>query len=117
MLDLRQLMHDKPCCEHLSTRIVLINYCLSDRNAISKSQTPHLVGLMAEGVVETLQTSDVEMVDANIEVDAAPYLGKIILDAQGMIQCIRTEHLLSEANLLSVTAKLTPNPQPLTTNH
>jgi chemotaxis-related protein WspB len=93
VLDLCQLMRDKPCCEHLSTRIVLINHWGTGRNETSKSETPHLMGLMAERVVETLQTSDAEMVDPNIEVDAAPYLGKIILDAQSMIQCIRTEYL------------------------
>ncbi|MUG92705.1 chemotaxis protein CheW [Scytonema sp. UIC 10036] len=98
VLDLCQLMHDRPCCEHFSTRIVLINHCGCDRNETSKSEMPHLVGLIAERVVETLQTSETEMVDPNIEVDAAPYLGKIILNAQRMIQCIRPEYLTVTGN-------------------
>ncbi|GAA6621205.1 chemotaxis protein CheW [Scytonema sp. NUACC26] len=68
VLDLCQLMHDRPCCENFSTRIVLIKHCLSDRNETSKSEMPHLVGLMVERVVETLHISETEMVDLNIEV-------------------------------------------------
>lgn len=84
VIDLCQLMQGKPCSDNLSTRIILVNYC------------GHILGLMAEQVVETLHKSESEFVDSHIQIDAAPYLGKMILDDKGMIQCIRIEYLLSE---------------------
>ncbi|WP_066426278.1 chemotaxis protein CheW [Anabaena sp. 4-3] len=101
VLDLCQLMRGKPCCEHLSSRIILVNYSGRDVNSsvLSKTATsaPSVIGLIAERVVETLHKSSLEFVDPNVEIDAAPYLGKIILGEQGMIQCLRIENLLSEA--------------------
>jgi chemotaxis-related protein WspB len=101
-LDLSQLMHGKPCCEHLSSRMILVNYWGRDVAKLSvSSQTttlaPSVIGLMAERVVETLDKSDIELVDTNIQIGAAPYLGKMILDEQGMIQCLQIEYLVSEA--------------------
>jgi chemotaxis-related protein WspB len=87
VIDLCKLLRGNPCRAHLSTRIVLVNYLDSDR-------TPHLLALMAERVTETLNKSDTEFVDLEIAVDAAPYMGKIITDEQGMIQCVRVEYLL-----------------------
>ncbi|MBD2448284.1 purine-binding chemotaxis protein CheW [Nostoc sp. FACHB-152] len=91
VLDLCQLMSGKPCSQHLSSRIILVNYWGGD---VAKSS---VVGLMAERVVETLHKSNTELVDTNVQIGAAPYLGKMILDEQGMIQCLRIEYLLSES--------------------
>ncbi|BAZ50007.1 CheW protein [Nostoc sp. NIES-4103] len=95
VIDLCQLMQGKPCGDNLSTRIILVNYC-------GHNHTKHILGLMAEQVVETLHKSESEFVDSNIEIDAAPYLGKMILDNQGMIQCIRIEYLLSQAEQVNL---------------
>lgn len=103
VIDLCQLIRGKRCSEDFSTRIVLVNYWGSGHTTTSKSETPHLIGLIAERVVETLQISETKIVDANIEIDAASYLGKIILDDQGMIQCIRTDYLLSEAEYVHLS--------------
>ncbi|BAY36909.1 CheW protein [Nostoc sp. NIES-2111] len=89
VLDLCQLMHGKHCSQNLSSRIILVNYG-------GDVATSSVVGLMAERVVETLHKSDLKLVDANVQIGAAPYLGKMILDEQGMIQCLQIEHLLSE---------------------
>lgn len=89
VIDLCQLMRGKPCSENLSTRIILVNY-------YGRNHTQNILGLMAEQVVETLHKSESEFVDSNIQIDTAPYLGKMILDDKGMIQCIRIEYLLSE---------------------
>jgi chemotaxis-related protein WspB len=91
VLDLCQLMRGKPCTQHLSSRIILVNYW--GENTVKSP----VVGLMAERVVETLHKSDAQLVDTNVQIGAAPYLGKMILDEQGMIQCLRIECLLSEA--------------------
>jgi chemotaxis-related protein WspB len=97
VIDLCHLMRGKPCSDNLSTRIVLVNY------------GGHILGLMAEQVVETLHKSESEFVDSHIQIDAAPYLGKMILDDKGMIQCIRIEYLLSEVEQVHLL------PQSLTT--
>ena len=111
VIDLCQLIQGRPCHTHLSTRIILVNYGanpLNDEKAVrnfnGREQNHHellpyrpfILGLMAERVVETLNVSDADLVDARLRVEAAPYLGKMILDEQGMIQCIRIEDLLTE---------------------
>jgi chemotaxis-related protein WspB len=101
VLDLSQLMQGKPCCEHLSSRIILVNYWGGDTaksSVLSTTTTPatFVIGLIAERVVETFHKSDLQLIDANVQIGASPYLGKIILDEQGMIQCLQIEHLLSE---------------------
>ncbi|MBD2339691.1 purine-binding chemotaxis protein CheW [Calothrix sp. FACHB-156] len=95
VLDLCLLIQGKPCCEHLSSRIILVNYWRG--NVAKSSSKSAFVGLMAERVVETLQQSEIQLVDTNIQINSTPYLGKMILDEQGMIQCLQIEHLLSEA--------------------
>jgi chemotaxis-related protein WspB len=90
VLDLCQLMRGKPCSQHLSSRIILVNYGGGDTTKSS------VVGLMAERVVETLHKLELQLVDTNVQIGAAPYLGKMILDEEGMIQCLQIEYLLSE---------------------
>jgi chemotaxis signal transduction protein len=60
------------------------------------TQEPLILGLMAEQVVETLNRSEADLIDTKIRVESAPYLGKVLLDEQGMIQCIQIEDLLTE---------------------
>ena len=52
---------------------------------------------MAERVTETFKKPKTEFVDPGIRVDTAPYLGEIITDEKGMIQFVRVEYLLPEA--------------------
>ncbi|WP_253274528.1 chemotaxis protein CheW [Nostoc sp. PCC 7107] len=94
VLDLCQLIRSKPCSNNLSTRIILVNYCRGNH-------TQNVLGLMAEQVVETLHKSESELVDSHIHIDAAPYLGKILLDKQGIIHCIQIENLLSETEQIN----------------
>ncbi|MBW4559599.1 MAG: chemotaxis protein CheW [Mojavia pulchra JT2-VF2] len=97
VIDLCQLMHGKSSRDYLSTRIILINYWGNKRDTASEQQASYILGLMAERVVETLHKADVDLVDVNVQMSAVPYLGKMIVDNQGMIQCLRTEYLLSES--------------------
>lgn len=98
VIDMCYMIQKKRCQDYLSTRIVLVNYWGNNGVGASEPQAPYLLGLMAERVVEMLQASDAELVDVNMQVGAAPYLGKMILNDRSMIQCIRIEHLLSEAS-------------------
>lgn len=95
VIDLCQLLHNQPCCENWSSRILLVKYWGSNHEY-------NILGLIAEQVVETLHKSEKDFVDSHIQINAAPYLGKMILDEQGMIQCICLEHLLSKAEELSL---------------
>ncbi|MBM0745596.1 chemotaxis protein CheW (plasmid) [Phormidium sp. CLA17] len=117
ILDLCQLIQGRPCHTHLSTRIILVNYFHTltpekataetaatnlllesqNRAEVTSKQPVSILGLMAEQVVETLNKPEAEFVDAGVSVKTAPYLGKMIMDAQGMIQCVRIEYLLPEA--------------------
>ncbi|MBC5796774.1 MAG: chemotaxis protein CheW [Sphaerospermopsis sp.] len=103
VIDLCQLMSNQSCKEHLSTRIILINHW--DRDATEDS-APHIMGLMAQRVIETLQKSDVDFVDVDLQIDKPPYLGKMIVDEQGLIQCLHVEYLLSEVQQAYLVAEI-----------
>ena len=90
VIDLCHLIQGKPSRSHLSTRIIMVSYR-------SQENIDYCLGLMAERVTETLNRSNAEVAEAGIQVGDAPYLGEMILNDQGMIQCIHLEHLLSDA--------------------
>jgi chemotaxis-related protein WspB len=99
VIDLCQLMADQPYRPLLSTRIIVVNY-------LSGEDTSALLGLIAERITETLDIQETDLVDPGIKVDTAPYLGEIITDRQGMIQCIQVESLLSESQRKYLLAEL-----------
>jgi chemotaxis-related protein WspB len=99
-LDLCQLTLGREANEHLSTRIIIVN----------QSDTPereHLVGLIAERVTETLRRERKDFVESGVQLSAAPFLGPLLRDEQGVIQLISTQKLLQE-NLRG----LLPTPSP-----
>lgn len=71
----------------LSTRIILIQY--KDGRDDSR-----VLGLLAEQVTETIKVDETLLSSPGIRVGEAPYLGKVMTDPKGMIQCIQTEELL-----------------------
>ncbi|MBD2774162.1 chemotaxis protein CheW [Iningainema sp. BLCCT55] len=106
VIDLCHLIGGHPCSSHLSTRIILVNYqgetALSlqetlPENYLAPTSHTKILGLMAERITGTLRKQETELFDSGIQVDAAPYLGEMIADGQGMIQCIHVEHLLPDS--------------------
>ena len=89
-IDLCQLIAGKPYHPYLSTRIIVVNYS-------GDEQATYLLGLIAERVTDTLDIKESDVVDSGIQVDAAPYLGAIVTDERGMIQCIQVESLITES--------------------
>ena len=87
VIDLCRLALDHDCKDCLSTRIVVTL-------VPTANGSPRLVGLRAERVTETRKISEDEMVSPGIHLGEAPYLGDVIKDTSGMIQCIQLEHLL-----------------------
>jgi len=93
-LDLCKLTLDRPATEHLSTRIIIVNY----------SDTPgqdQLVGLIAERATETIRRDRKDFVDAGMRLSTAPFLGPVLTDAKGMVQLIAVQTLLHD-NLRSL---------------
>jgi chemotaxis-related protein WspB len=88
-IDLNELSFGQPAQERLSTRIILVHY--TDANGRN-----HPLGLIAEFVTQTLRKEPKDFVDTGITVAQAPYLGPVLMDAQGPIQWLHTQHLVSE---------------------
>lgn len=98
VIDLCHLIQNKPSCPYLSTRIIMVSYW-------SKNKTKRCLGLMAERVTETLNKPDTSVIDIGEQIDPDhPYLGGMIMDEKGMIQHIRLEYLLSDAQHQDVLA-------------
>ena len=91
VIDLRKLIQGEPCQIRLSTRIIIVNF----KNAHDNKD--QIRAFMVERLTENIRKQEVELADPGIKVDSASYLGKIIKDEQGMIQCICIEHLWSDS--------------------
>ncbi len=89
VLDLSQLLGNKPSQAMLSSRIILVN--------LGANQS-RLLGLLVERVTETLTTDQVDQVERKEDsfLSQRPYLGDVLLKQQDMIQCLRVDQLLSE---------------------
>jgi len=88
-LDLCQLTSTQPAAERLSTRIIVINF--------PDGRGGHrLLGLIAERATEMLRRNPRDFVDPGFKSREAPYLGPVLLDPKGAIQCLHEQHLLSE---------------------
>jgi len=88
-VDLSELTLGTPAAERLSTRIVIVRYP-------DVSGQERLVGLIAERATETLRTDARNFVDPGVKIGAAPYLGPVLMDANGPIQWLYENRLLSE---------------------
>jgi chemotaxis-related protein WspB len=99
-LDLCELTLGRPANEHLSTRIIIVN----QSDTAGQEQ---LVGLIAERATETLRRERKDFVEAGVRLSAAPFLGAVLTDEQGVIQLISTQKLLPESlrGLLPQTSK------------
>jgi chemotaxis-related protein WspB len=88
-VDLCELTLGHPAGERLSTRIIIVNYS-------SVNGRTHLLGLIAEHATEMLRKNADDFVPAGVNIDAAPYLGPVLMDSRGAIQWIQEQRLLSE---------------------
>lgn len=101
-VDLCELATGQPASERLSTRIIIINYQ-------HENGTEHLLGLIAENATEMLRRNTKDFVDSGVTMESAPYLGPVLMDAQGPIQWINEQRLLAD----SVRELLFANSQPV----
>ncbi|KQV89507.1 chemotaxis protein CheW [Pelomonas sp. Root1237] len=87
VIDLSELALGRPSANRLSTRIVLVTFP-------GPAAGPHLLGLLVERATQTLRREPAEFVAAGVNVDAAPWLGPVTTDAQGLIQRVEVQGLL-----------------------
>ena len=89
-IDLCYLIGEYPSRHCLSTRIIIVNYPMPDC-------TTRYLGLMAERVTDTLYKSENELMSTELTSEVAAYFGEIIPEKDGMIQRLRVDKLLSDA--------------------
>ena len=88
-VDLSQLTLGQPASQRLSTRIIVVNY--PDQTGKNL-----LLGLIAEHATEMIRRDTKDFVESGVNLGAAPYLGPVLMDGQGVIQWVHEQRLLSE---------------------
>lgn len=88
VLDLTQMNQSYPSRACMSTRIILVSYGAQTGQA-------RLLGLMAERVTETALKDPDDFTPTGITTPEAAYLGPVANIAQGLLQLVRIEELLS----------------------
>jgi chemotaxis-related protein WspB len=99
VLDLSELVLQRPSSEWFSTRIIVVN-C---PGATGENQ---LLGLIAESATELLRCESRDFESARVRIPAAPYLGPLATDAHGVIQWLRVDQLIPEPVRESLFAQL-----------
>lgn len=92
VVDLGQLFAGRDAVLRLSSRIVVVKVVLPDQEARN-------IGLLLEKSTEILKMDEGEFIEPGIENSQAPYLGKVIMDGQGMLQLISPENILSTMDI------------------
>lgn len=88
VVDLCRLAGAAPAPQHFDTRILLIDYAGADGAS-------HALGLLAERVRGIQELAPVALADSGVA--AAPFLGQVASDAEGIIQLVEPGQLLTDA--------------------
>ena len=86
LVDLSQLMTQKPCRTWMSTRVIVVSL------STESGDGTRLLGLLAEQVTETLRQNEEDF--RHSASSNAPYLGRIAVQPAGMVQRIEVKNLL-----------------------
>jgi len=90
LIDLTELALGKPSPAKMSTRIILTNYVL-------ESGKKHLIGLLAEQVMETIERPESDFLDSGVAATDSPYLGSVAVENGRIIQRIEVSRLLPQS--------------------
>jgi chemotaxis-related protein WspB len=90
VVSLQQLVVREPSPNHLSTRIIVVNY----KTAQGKE---HPLGLMADNVTEAVQIAPEDLKPSGLTLTQAPYLGSVAVKHKEMIQFLQINRLLPPA--------------------
>jgi chemotaxis-related protein WspB len=88
VVDLNEMMLGEPAARRLSTRIIVVKYPLDALHS-------RALGLIAEHATNMIQRSLQDFIETGVESDSARYLGRVTNDAEGLIQWIEVERLLT----------------------
>ncbi len=88
VIDLSAMALDRPACDSLSTRLIVVRYCAADGRQ-------KWLGLLAEMATETARYQRSDFQEAGASAAGSPYLGPVVSDARGIIQRVEVERLLS----------------------
>lgn len=87
VIDLCQLIQQRPCAPLFTTRIVLVNFPSADGNT-------RLLGLLGERITETVNIDPGEISGTGLNMSDAPYLGQATHSERGLIQHMNIRDLL-----------------------
>lgn len=87
VIDLCCLTEQRSCNKVLSSRIIMVNY-------IDTNKQPHILGITAEKVTETIDLKRDDFFSSGITLEEAPYLGAIANKDKKMIQFVEINNLL-----------------------
>ncbi len=90
VIDLCALAAGRPAKDLLSTRIIIARYPTRDG-------TVHELGLIAEGVTETMRSDAGDFVRTGVSLGETSDLGNVVYDDEGMIQVVDAAALLPES--------------------
>jgi chemotaxis-related protein WspB len=90
VIDLTRLLIERPSSHSMSTRIVLVRYVPEvARNA-------HVLGLMAEKVLDTINRPASEFQPSGVTVTQAPFLGELTTENDELVQRVEVDALLPD---------------------
>jgi len=94
VIDLCLFLKDQKSKQYYNSRIIIVNYV--------SQYGKGLLGLVAENVTNVMRQDASELKPSGVKLDASPYLGKLVLGENGMIQTIELKKLLTQelVNLL-----------------
>lgn len=91
VIDLCFLIQGRASGQNLSSRIIMVTS--GDRNG-----KDHYIGLLSEGVTDTISRPLSAFHDTGLNSGLKPYLGGMTLDERGMVQILHLKVLLEQLN-------------------
>ncbi|MEK6725065.1 MAG: chemotaxis protein CheW [Deltaproteobacteria bacterium] len=89
VIDISYLMNNMACELKLSSRIALIKYTVDDGKSIC-------LGLLSEHMTETVRFNENDFSDSGVNLKDHPYLGKVVIDDNGIVQKVDINKLIPE---------------------
>jgi len=86
VVHLSRLLGDRDSPALYSTRLVLVRY--------PTPRGERLLGLLADGVIETRRVPDEDLSGAAVRLEQAPYLERVLPESEGVVQFVTVDQLL-----------------------
>jgi len=90
VVDICMLMSDQPCQFKLSSRIAMVDYKDDEGQTVC-------IGLLIEHLTETVIYNESDFSESGIKLEESPYLDKVIIDDNHIIQLINLREVIPES--------------------